>query len=90
MPKQSTGYIFKDKAIGKWGARITATDPSDKRRNIKRYCETKTEARIKLDALKRELSERGEQSIDGGKMEVRWSRFRGHSTLLTVVPFISF
>ncbi|HEX8998564.1 MAG TPA: hypothetical protein VGB07_01620 [Blastocatellia bacterium] len=71
MPKQSTGYIFKDKAIGKWGARITATDPSDKRRNIKRYCETKTEARIKLDALKRELSERGEQSIDGGKMKFR-------------------
>lgn len=69
--KQRTGYLFKDKKTKKWVARVTYTDEAGKRRNVKRYCETKTEARTKLDALKRQLDNRGEQAIDGDKMKFR-------------------
>lgn len=69
--KQRTGYLFKDKTTGKWVARVTFTDESGKRRNVKRYCESKTEARDKLDALKRDIKERGQQSIEGDKMRFR-------------------
>jgi integrase len=69
--KQRTGYLFKDKATGKWVARVTFTDEAGKRRNVKRYCETKTEAREKLDVLKRDIKERGQQSVDGDKLRFR-------------------
>lgn len=65
--KQRTGYLYKD---GKrWVARVTFTDETGKRRNVKRYCETKTEARQKLDALKLQLGDRGQNSIEGDKLK---------------------
>ena len=69
--KQRTGYLFKDKKTKKWVARVTYTDEAGKRRNVKRYCETKTEARTKLDELKRQLDNRSEQAIDSDKMKFR-------------------
>jgi hypothetical protein len=55
--KQRTGYIYKDKARNKWVARVTFTDETGKRRNVKAYCATKTEARDKPAIL--DQSERG-------------------------------
>lgn len=69
--KQRTGYLYKDKDTKKWVARVTYTDEAGKRRNVKRYCETKTEARIKLDELRRTITDRGEQAIDGDKLKFR-------------------
>ncbi len=43
--KQRNGYVYRD---GKsWVARLDFTDESGKRRVIRRYCETKTEANQK-------------------------------------------
>lgn len=56
--KHRTGYVYKE---GKsWVARITFTDETGRRRNVKRYADTKTGARHKLDALRRTISERGQ------------------------------
>ncbi len=67
--REQTGYVFKDGK--KWVARVTYTDPSGKRRNIKRYCETKTDAKRECDRIIRELEERGKQSFESAKMRFR-------------------
>ncbi len=67
--KQQTGYILKDGK--KWVARVTYTDPSGKRRNVKRYCLTRTDAKRECDRIIRELEERGKQSFDSTKMRFR-------------------
>jgi hypothetical protein len=41
------------------------TDETGKRRNVKRYRQTKTEARNERDKLLRELTSRGEAFLDG-------------------------
>jgi integrase len=67
--KARTGYLYKENS--RWVARVTYTDEAGKRRNVKRYCSDKTEARLKLRRLLRELEDRGERSIDGDKMKFR-------------------
>lgn len=64
--KTRTGYVFKK---GKrWVARVTYTDESGRRRDIARYCKTKTEAMLARSKLLRQLEERGEKAIEGDKM----------------------
>ena len=64
--KQRNGYVYRD---GKsWVARLDFTDESGKRRIIRRYCETKTEANQKRLELIRSLEERGEKAVDGDKL----------------------
>jgi hypothetical protein len=47
--RERKGYVSKDKN-GKWFCRITATDNSGKRRDIKRTANSKAEAREILEA----------------------------------------
>jgi hypothetical protein len=65
--KTRTGYIYRD-GDG-WIARITFTDASGRRRNVKRTAATRTEARRKLDKMRRQLEDHGERLIvDGERM----------------------
>src|SRR4029434_6986031 len=49
--KARTGYIYKEDSV--WIARITFTDAAGRRRNVKRRAATRTEARRKLDKMRR-------------------------------------
>ncbi len=69
--KQRTGYIYRDKSRNRWVARVTFTDETGKRRNVKAYCATKTEARDKLDELRRDLKQRGQSAVDGNKLKFK-------------------
>jgi integrase len=67
--KKPTGYVYKDG--DRWVARVTYTDASGKRRNLKKYRETITEAKRARDMLLRELEERGGKSFDSNKLRFR-------------------
>jgi integrase len=60
----NTGYVFKDRATGKWYARVTVTDTNGKRRNIKKTAETKGEASNLLKKISANLEARGVESIE--------------------------
>jgi integrase len=62
MAKERTGYVFQNN--NKWYARITFTDLSGKRRNIKRTAGSELEAKKILKNVLRELENEGEQSFD--------------------------
>jgi integrase len=62
MAKDRTGYVFQNN--NKWYARITFTDISGKRRNIKRTAQSEPEAKRIIKNVLRELENEGEQSID--------------------------
>ena len=64
--KQRNGYVYRDGQS--WVARLDFTDESGKRRVIRRYCETKTEANRKRFEIVRSLEERGEKAIDGDRL----------------------
>jgi integrase len=67
--REQTGYFYKDGK--KWVARVTYTDASGKRRNVKRYCQTKTDAKRECDRIIREIEERGPKNFDAGRMRFR-------------------
>lgn len=56
---------------GGWIARFTFTDETGKRRNIKRICENKTEAKEELRRLLNKIEDQGEQALDGDKITFR-------------------
>ena len=60
--KEKKGYVFE--SCGKWYARITVTDESGKRRNIKRTAGSKTEAREMLKQIAAQLNDAGSKAID--------------------------
>ncbi len=62
MAKERNGYVFEDK--GKWFARLTFTDLTGRRRNIKRTAKSETEAKKILKSISRELENEGEQAFD--------------------------
>lgn len=57
MAKGKSGYTFKDKR-GNWYARITTTDASGKRHQIKRRVKDKVEGKQLLKSLVRQLEDR--------------------------------
>jgi len=63
MGKERGGYIYEDRATGKWTARVTFKDSRGKRRNIRRVAESKTEAKASLREILNKLKTRGEESI---------------------------
>jgi integrase len=63
MPRDRSGYVFRDKD-GKWYARVTLTDVTGKRRNVKRRAKDRVEARQFLKELVRQLDAEGERAID--------------------------
>jgi integrase len=60
--KERSGYVFEEK--GKWFARVTFTDESGKRRNIKRTAKNKSDAKDILKNVLRELENEGSKAID--------------------------
>ncbi len=50
---------------------MTYTDASGKRRNVKRYCQTRTDAKRECDRIIREIEERGPKNFDAGRMRFR-------------------
>jgi integrase len=56
---------------GGWIARLTLTGEGGKRRNIKRICENKTEAKEELRRLLRKYEDQGEQALDGDTLTFR-------------------
>ncbi|MBK6799447.1 MAG: Arm DNA-binding domain-containing protein [Acidobacteria bacterium] len=67
--KKQTGYVYQDG--DRWVARVTYTDSSGKRRNVKKYCDTKTEAKRKCDSIISDLESRGVRGFDANKMKFR-------------------
>lgn len=64
--KQRQGYVFSDN--GKWYARVTITDSSGTRRNIKRTAKDKPSAKELLKQLIRQLEDEGEKVINSWQM----------------------
>jgi integrase len=71
MAKETSGYVFKDKKDGKWIARITYTDSTGKRRNVKRKAENKTAAKELQKQLVRQFDDHGKKIFSAEKMHFR-------------------
>jgi integrase len=57
------GYTFKDKR-GRWYARVTFTDSTGKRRNLKRRARDGKDAQVILKSLRKQLEAREPKSVD--------------------------
>lgn len=64
--KDRKGYVFEGN--GKWYARITLTDSTGKRRNIKRTAKSKNDAKEILKQLTRQLEDEGAKVFDALQM----------------------
>ena len=84
--RQRTGYLYKEG--NSWVARVTFTDETGKRRNVKRYRPTKTEARNERDKLLRELTARGDTFLDGDKLTFGQVAERYEELKITPAQFI--
>lgn len=62
MAKDRKGYIYEENK--KWIARVTITDETGKRRNIKKTAKTKSEAKELLKQIVRQLDDEGVRSIN--------------------------
>lgn len=72
MPKHRTGYVFQDKERGGvWTARLTYKDQFGKTRNRKRQATNKTEAKLLLKQMLREIEDHGDQVVDGDRLTFR-------------------
>ncbi len=67
MSNNRRGYIGQDKK-GRYFARTTITDEKGKRRNIIRLAKDKTEARLILKAILRQLDDEGSRAIDVARL----------------------
>jgi integrase len=67
--KTRTGYTYYDEKRKSWVARFAPIDPTTgKRQNLKRYADTKAEAARKLRKMIEEYEQKGEVSVEPGKM----------------------
>lgn len=64
--KDRKGYVFEEN--GKWYARITLTDNTGKRRNIKRTAKSKSDAKEILKQITRQLEDEGAKVVDALQM----------------------
>jgi integrase len=64
--KERKGYVFESN--GKWFARITLTDNTGKRRNIKHTAQSKSDAKDLLKRIIRQLDDEGAKIIDSWTM----------------------
>jgi len=64
--KKTNGYVYEEN--GKWYARMTFTDESGKRRNVKRTAESRADAKHKLKSLVRQFDDEGERGIEACSM----------------------
>jgi integrase len=66
MAKERHGYTGEER--GKWFCRITFTDSTGKRKNVKRFTKTESEAKAALKKLLRQIDEEGEKGLDAEKL----------------------
>jgi integrase len=64
--RKTSGYVYEEG--GKWYARMTFTDESGRRRNVKRAAESKADANKKLKSLVRQFDDEGEKGIEACSM----------------------
>lgn len=69
MAKDRSGMIF-EREKGVWYARVTFTDPSGKRRYMKRRADNKTHAREFVRQLLRDLDDSGDTVIEGNTISL--------------------
>jgi integrase len=67
MSNNRRGYIGQDKK-GRYFARTTITDEKGKRRNVIRLAKDKTEARLILKTILRQLDDEGSRAIDVARL----------------------
>lgn len=67
MPNHRRGYIGQNEK-SQWFARITITDEHGKRRNIVRRAKDKSEARVILKTLTRQLDDEGSKAVDYARL----------------------
>lgn len=68
MPRQRTGYVYYDPKRKSHTARLDYTDATGKKRLIRRQVPTKTEGKLLLKKIIRELEDGGSRALDGDKM----------------------
>ena len=62
------GYVYEDKRENCWYARLTVTDATGKRRNLKKRAGSEAEARKKLRILTQQIEEEGSKAVDFAKL----------------------
>lgn len=62
------GYVYEDKRENCWYARLTITDASGKRRNLKKRAASEAEAYKKLRTLTQQIEKEGSKGIDFAKL----------------------
>jgi hypothetical protein len=67
MGRERSGYVYQDKG-GSWYARITMTDSTGRRRNIRRRAGDRKGAKQALKTLLRQLDDEGETAIEAATM----------------------
>lgn len=67
MAKDRSGYVFR-RETGAWCARVTFTDATGRRRNIKRRAKDKQDAKAVLKRILNELENEGAESVERSKL----------------------
>lgn len=68
MPRQRTGCVIKRKDRDGWWARLSYTDKSGERRTLQRKAENRTEAKLLLKKMLREVEDHGPEIVEADKM----------------------
>lgn len=68
MAKDKTGYVFQDKKSKAWYARVTFTDSTGQKRNVKRTAKSKSDAKELLKTITRQLDDEGEKAIQTAQL----------------------
>src|SRR5215510_9765521 len=63
-----TGYVYFDESTTRWTARVTFTDSTGKKRNVRRVADSESKAEKLLRKLLNDLETKGEKTIDAEKM----------------------
>jgi integrase len=68
MPRERKGYVYFDKKLKSWFARLPYTDELGKKHNIRRKVGNKTEGKNLLKKLTRDIDQHGSTIIDGDRL----------------------
>lgn len=68
MPRQRTGCVIKRKDRDGWWARLSYSDKSGERRTLQRKADNRTEAKLLLKKMLREVEDHGPEIVEADKM----------------------
>jgi integrase len=68
MPRQRTGCVVRRKDRAGWWARLNYAEADGRRRTLQRKADTKTEAKILLKKMLREIEDHGPEVVTGERM----------------------